>query len=62
MHEPLLLGLTLHFASCPAWQHRNSPPLLALERSLHTVWQDDQGDERAILHKLCALPAELETM
>jgi hypothetical protein len=35
MHEPLVVGLTLHFAVCPPFQLRFHPPLLELVRTLH---------------------------
>jgi hypothetical protein len=48
-HEPLLIGLTLHFPLCFPWQLRQSPTILALGRELQGVWQVKRGDERIIL-------------
>jgi hypothetical protein len=61
-HEPLLIGLTLHFSLCFPWQLRQSPPILALGQKLQGVWQKEGGDERAILRQLSALPGTLESM
>lgn len=61
-HEPLLIGLTLHFSFCFPWQLRHSPPILPLGWELQGVWQEEGGDERSILRKLSALPGTLEGM
>ena len=60
MHEPLLLGLTLRFASVPPWQLRLSPSLLGLGQQVRQVWVDASGDERPLLQQLCHLPTSME--
>lgn len=62
MHEPLVLGLTLRFAARPPWLLRNHPRLLALVRSLRTLWPSVSGDERGLLRELCNSPVALETL
>lgn len=52
MFEPLTIGVLLPFLPSPPWVRRNSPPLLALEGELRSVWQTPQRDECAILRKL----------
>jgi len=60
MHEPLLLGLILRFSSCPPWQLRQTPPILALGREVQALWHNKVGDGRRLLRKLCHLPTSLE--
>lgn len=62
MHEPLVIGLTLRFSSCPPWQLRRSSSLLELERALRQMWRTQDQDERGILRQLCHLPAVLEAL
>jgi len=62
MHEPLVVGLTLHFAVCPPFQLRFHPPLLELVRTLHGLWSHVSGNEGLILHQLCQSPATLESL
>ncbi len=62
MHEPLLMGLTLHLASVPPWQVRLSPSLLALGRKLRHLWGDASGNEWPLLQQLCLLLTTLERL
>jgi hypothetical protein len=48
MHEPLILGLTLHFAAVSLWIVRGHPRVLELVRSLREVWPSVPGSERDI--------------
>jgi len=62
MHEPLLIGLTLHLAACYPWHLRVTPQLLDLDRALHGVWRDPQQDEGPLLRQLCLLPGVLDAL
>lgn len=62
MHEPLIIGLTLHFISFFPWQLKGTSPLLDLERTLQQVWKDPVSDEQLTLHKFCYLTDVLETL
>jgi len=52
-HEPLILGLTLHFCSHSPWQVKQSPEFLALAGSLQGLWAGLEGPERHLLRQLC---------
>ena len=56
-HEPLLLGLTLHFLPRSPWQAKFLPRILELGRELREVWHCQEGSERHLLCQLCN-PAE----
>jgi hypothetical protein len=62
MHEPLVIALTLRFASCAPFQLRNHHFVLELVRSLHGMWPHVSRDERVVLRKLCVTPASLESL
>ncbi len=62
MHKPLIIGLTLHFVSCPPWQLRNTGCLLDLGREVQRVWDLPHGDVRPLLRNFFGLPGLLETM
>jgi hypothetical protein len=62
MHEPLILGLTLRFASVAPWILRGHPRVLELVRSMREVWSLVPGTVRTLLCKLCTLPASLEAL
>jgi hypothetical protein len=62
MHEPLLLGLTLRFISCPPWTLHRHSTLLDLVCELRSLWPQSCRDERHILRQLCNTPATLERM
>ena len=59
MHEPLLIAICLPFLSHSPWKIGGTPRLLALERRLHRVWKDPDGDPRLILCELLKLPRRL---
>jgi hypothetical protein len=52
MYEPLTIGILLPFLPIAPWSRRRSPPILEVERKLHEVWKDPQGDERVVLREL----------
>jgi hypothetical protein len=60
--EPLIVGLTLHFASCPLWQLRQSRSILDLGRLLQSMWAAEEEAEWALLHQLSKLPGYLESL
>jgi hypothetical protein len=62
MHEPLVVGLTLHFAICPPFQLRFYPPFLDLVRSLQGLWLHVLGNEGLVLRQLYHSPATLESL
>jgi hypothetical protein len=62
MHEPLILGLTLHFASVAPWILRGHPRVLELVRSMREVWSSVPGTVRTLLGELCTLPTSLEAL
>jgi hypothetical protein len=62
MHEPLLIALTLRFATVFPWQLRQSPPILALGREVQDLWRNSSQHDRPILCQLCRLPATLERL
>jgi hypothetical protein len=61
-HEPLIVGLTLHFMSRSSWQLRQCPALLDLAGKLQSVWTSLEGAERSLMHQLSCLPGDLESM
>jgi hypothetical protein len=62
MHEPLVISLTLRFASCAPFILRYDPRILELVRTLRGLWPYVSRDERGILRQLCNTPAALEAM
>jgi len=62
MHEPLILGLILRFATVPPWQLRNHHSVLDLVRALQEMWPYMSGNERPLLRQLCQFPTTLEAL
>lgn len=58
-HEPLIVGLILHFSPLRPWQVKQAGGILDLERELREAWMSESGSESDILHKFCH---ELEWM
>jgi hypothetical protein len=61
-HYPLVVGLTLGFASVRPWQVKFSTGILKLERHLRGVWSCSHGDEWPLLHKFCNTPQRLKCL
>jgi hypothetical protein len=61
-HEPLIIGLTLHFSSSSPWQVRRREGILELEGMLREMWKTQNGSERAVLHEFCLSPQWMEGM
>jgi len=61
-HEPLILGLTLHFFSHSPWILRNTPKILAMGRQVRRLWSASEEHVGLVLRKLCQLPAVLDGM
>jgi hypothetical protein len=61
-HEPLIVGLTLHFSSSSPWQVKRATDVLALEWTVRAVWSAPDGDERTLLHEFCISPERLDSM
>ena len=59
-HEPLVVGLTLHFSASSPWQVKRATDVLALERTLREVWRDPDRNERSVLHEFCLSPQRLD--
>lgn len=62
MHEPLIVGLTLRFISCPPWELRCHSALLAMGREVQRLWVAPGSDVRPLLRQLLQLPGLLEGM
>jgi hypothetical protein len=57
MHEPLLVALTLRFATVYPWQFRQSSAVLELGRQVQSLWRDQAQHDRPLLRQLCRLAA-----
>jgi len=62
MHEPLLVALTLRFATVPPWQLRLSSSFLALGWAVQDMWRRKAKHDRHLLRQLCCFPSTLECM
>jgi len=62
MHEPLLVALTLCFATVYPWQLRQSSAVLELGRQVQSLWRNQAQHDRPLLRQLCGLPATLECL
>ena len=62
MFEPLTIALVFTFLSHRPWELRRAPKLMALERSLHKVWESDVESERPLLWEFWSLPRRLASM
>jgi len=60
MHEPLIVALTLRFATVHPWQLRQCPEILELGRQVQSMWRDQAPHDRHLLRQLCRLPTTLE--
>jgi len=61
-HEPLVVGLILHFSSCSPWQLKQDPAFLALAGKLRSVWEAPEGSEWHLLRQLSTYPRTLESL
>jgi hypothetical protein len=61
-HEPLLIGLTLHFSVSSPWQTKFTTGVLDLERALSTVWASPGEHERDLLREFCLTPGRMDGM
>jgi hypothetical protein len=62
MHEPLILGLTLHFICFPPWQLGNTPRILDMGWTVQGLEKEMQEHVVAVLCKLCNTPVLLDGM
>lgn len=62
MHEPIIVGLTLHFITFPPWELKNDKHILDLGREVSRLWHLMDGNAGIFLRKLLELPAMLESM
>jgi len=59
-HEPLTIGLTLHFSAVRPWQAKLSAGILELEGQLRSMWSRPCGDEWPLLREFCNTPQRME--
>jgi hypothetical protein len=62
MHEALLIGIVLPFIPCRPWQLRFSPKILAMGRTVQSLWKEGDGRPEPVLRELLGLPGRLSHM
>ena len=62
LHEPLVIALCFPFIRHQPWQLRKAPAILGVGRLLQKMWKNEEGDQRAILQKLCCCTWKLDSM
>ena len=62
MHEPLRLGFCFPFVRVAPWQLKGCKAMVDMGRRLSSMWKDNTGTERHLLHKLCCFAWRMETM
>jgi len=62
MFEPCLIGICFPFLSHRPWQFRGAPRLLALERTVRSMWESGDTDVAACLCKFLSKTRKFPSM